>query len=437
MVMLTCVNCHQPVTSTDGICEFCGAVLPSSNYPKSNVSTLTCPGCKAPLKLGADLCEHCGLLIDSGGQMQVAQPIPSAQPPSPSVLPPASLPASFSSSALAGQCPRCGRARTAGKKFCGGCGYSFTGNLQRGQVLNGRYRIEQIIGQGGMGVVYLAEDTLLKRKVVTKTLLDGNDKHLVAQSVKEREYLAKINHPNIVSIYDFVTEGTSGYIVMEYVQGKTLKQIMEEQGRPFDVPTAIRLMLGVLPAFAYLAKLNYVYCDFKPHNVMMEIRRDGTQNIKLIDLGTVIEYEPGVEQKNVFCTLGYFAPEATKYPSPQTDLYSICRTLAYMVTHMNMRQPLFGMPPIDKYQVFQDYPAFYRFLCKGTHSDPKQRFQSVEELEEQLRGVLRLCAGGATGELVSTRQFVSSMLASAGRIARCGETAIDEQDSALQILRTG
>ncbi len=140
-----------------------------------------------------------------------------------------------------------------------------------GSVLNGKYRITKEIGAGGMGAVYLAEDEVLKRRVVIKALLSDDDPDLVTQSIKEREFLAAVKHANIVSIYDFITVGTHGYIVMEYVGGKTLDQIMDERGQPFDAADAIKYMIGILPAFSYLAKLGLVYCDFKPQNVMLEV----------------------------------------------------------------------------------------------------------------------------------------------------------------------
>ena len=117
-----------------------------------------------------------------------------------------------------------------------------------GSVLNGKYRITKEIGAGGMGAVYLAEDEVLKRRVVIKALLSDDDPDLVTQSIKEREFLAAVKHANIVSIYDFITVGTHGYIVMEYVGGKTLDQIMDERGQPFDAADAIKYMIGILPA---------------------------------------------------------------------------------------------------------------------------------------------------------------------------------------------
>jgi serine/threonine-protein kinase PknG len=302
-------------------------------------------------------------------------------------------------------------------------------------VLNNRYRVARAIGAGGMGAVYLAEDQMLKRQVVMKALLSTGDADMIAQSIKEREFLAAIKHANIVSIYDFLQVGNHGYIVMEYVNGKTLDQILEEQGHPFAVQDAIAYMLGILPAFTYLAKLGLVYCDFKPQNVMLEVLKDGTQVLKLIDLGTVIKYGPRPDA--VYGTPGFFAREAIKTPSPETDLYTICRTLAYLVTQMDLGTPAYGLPPSEHYKAFRDHPALYRLLAKGTHADPRRRFHAAEDLADQLAGVQRQIAGGQPGVPVTSRLFVSGMLTTAGKIGLRGEATLDERDPAIRLLQAG
>jgi serine/threonine-protein kinase PknG len=449
----TCRNCHQPIAPSDDICENCGAVLvplpvaplhvtvptpsPVSRPSAADTNTMTlCPNCKQPVTPGEDICENCGAVLTT-----------------------AAMTTSSALSVAPGQetCPHCSGPRLPGVKFCNRCGYRYTTTtgsdaaalsalsqpaisapttqLAPGSLLNEKYKITKEIGAGGMGAVYLADDQILKRQVVIKALLSEDDPDLVAQSVKEREFLAAIKHANIVSIYDFVTRGTQGYIVMEYVQGKTLEQIMEEQGRPLAVPDALNAILGILPAFSYLAKLDLVYCDFKPQNVMLEVLKDGTQIVKLIDLGTVIKHVP--KPDDVYGTHGFYAPEAVKTPSPETDLYSICRTLAYLITEMDLADPIFGMPPVERYKVFRDSPALYRLLVKGTASRPERRFHSAEELIDQLAGVLRLIVGGKPGTPVNSHLFVSPLTTTTGKLGPRGETALDENDKAIDLLRYG
>jgi serine/threonine-protein kinase PknG len=222
---------------------------------------------------------------------------------------------------------------------------------------------------------------------------------------------------------------------MEYVHGKTLDQIIEDQGRPFSVSEAIDHMLGILPAFTYLAKLGLVYCDFKPQNIMLEVLKDGTQIVKLIDLGTVIKHEPN--PTDVYGTHGFYAPEAVKHPSPETDLYSLCRTLAYLVTQMDLANPIFGMPSSESYQAFRDYPALYRLLAKGTHKDAQRRFHSAEQLSDQLSGVRRQIQGGRPGELVGSKLFVPGILTTTGKLGLRGEAVLEEKDKAIDLLRLG
>jgi serine/threonine-protein kinase PknG len=449
----TCPVCHGPVSPTDDICDNCGAVLSTVSFPPMGTAASTatpaparnhtvCPNCQQPVVPGEDICDHCGAVLST-----ITIPAFQAAPPQASFTQPTVF-----TQPTQNECPNCHARRIPGKSFCGKCGFRFVAevvapNLQpataevqpvqltMGSIINDKYRVVQPIGSGGMGAVYLAEDVVLKRQVVVKTLLTDATSDMVAQSIKEREFLASIKHANIVSIYDFITIGQQGYIVMEYVQGKTLDQIIEEQGKPFSVEHAIRHILGILPAFSYLAKLGLVYCDFKPQNVMLEQLKDGSEIVKLIDLGTVIKYTPRPD--DVYGTHGFYAPEAVKNPSPETDLYSICRTLAYMVTMMDLANPIFGMPSSEYYKAFRDYPALYRLLYKGTHSKSAQRFHSAEELADQLNGVLRLVTGGSLGMPVNSRMFLSSIMTTTGKLGLRGETVLDEKDKAISVLRYG
>ena len=357
-------------------------------------------------------------------------------------------------------CPKCGSPINPNDKFCRKCGFNFvTSGLSTSrptaqvevvpQVIehklsidvgsrigpNGKYEIKKLVGKGGMGAVFLAYDTVLKREVVIKALLSSDDPDEVEAAVREREFLAAIKHPNIVGIYDFVSIGTEGYIVMEYVPGHTLFQIMEANSEPFDVRIAIRHILGILPAFSYLHKLGLVYCDFKPQNVMLEQLRDGSTTVKLIDLGTVIKYTKDPEA--VYGTEGFYAPEAVKQPSPETDLYTICRALAWMVTWMDLSKPQFGMPPREHYKALREYPILYRFLTKGTHSVPSKRFHSAEEMQDQLRGVLRIIEGGSLGVPITSKLFATGSLASTGKLGVKGMVALDDKDKAIDLLRQG
>lgn len=472
--MSLCPHCHQSVNLADGLCEHCGAVLPA---PVPGTSSLLsqprlCPSCQASLAPDDDMCLHCGAVappLATSGQT-LSSPLAASGRGMSSPLAQSRLCPSCKSSLAPdddmclncgavtpppeGRCPQCGKPYLLGKNFCRICGYKFTMPvsagilpsqpkikhpitiLKAGEVLHGKYQIKQRIASGGMGAVYLAQDPILKRPVVIKALLSENDPDLVAQSIKEREFLAKLNHANIVTIHEFIGEGQTGYIVMQYVNGETLDALMKQKGT-LAVPVAIRAILAILPAFEYLEKLDYVYCDFKPQNVMQETRQDGQEIVKLIDLGTVMKHTPNPDRKSIYGTTGFYAREAIKCPSPETDLYSICRTLAYLVSGMDLSDPQFGMPPAKEYKVFEEYPALYRLLVKGTHSDPTRRFHTAQELSNQLQGVLLQIVGGALGVSVSSRYFVSSTMAPKGKFGLLGETLLDQQDSAISLLISG
>ena len=108
-----------------------------------------------------------------------------------------------------------------------------------------------------------------------------------------------------------------------------------------------------------------------------------------------------------------------------------------MVTRMELSDPLFGLPSVEAYPAFRDYPALYRLLAKGTHRVPSMRFQSAEELGDQLKGVQRQVVGGAPGVPVGSTLFVPGILTTTGKLGLRGEAVLDEQDTAIDFLRYG
>jgi len=165
--------------------------------------------------------------------------------------------------------------------FCGNCRTRFdfitnTPKLGAGEVVGGQYRILGPIAHGGMGWIYLGQDTAVSNRwVVLKGLLNEDDEDAVASAVAERQFLARIEHGSIVNIYNFVTWEGAGYIVMEYVGGESLNSKLKDRRKanggkpnPLPIPEAIAYMLGVLPALGYLHDLGLVYNDLKPANMM-------------------------------------------------------------------------------------------------------------------------------------------------------------------------
>ena len=282
-------------------------------------------------------------------------------------------------------CPSCDAKLNLVKGFCPMCGteYSFVPTLKPGDTVAGQYEVKGAIAFGGLGWIYLGWDTALSRWVVLKGLLNSKDAVGAAAAVAERQFLAAVKHPNIVGVYNFVSQGTEGYIVMEYVGGKTLKTIRKERG-PLPVAEAIAYIHRILLAFAYLERMGLVYCDFKPDNFMVE-----DDDVKLIDMGGVRRVDD--MDGDVYGTKGYAAPEAKDDPSFTSDLYTVARTLAVLLIDFSFqgKKYEYTLPTPQDEPLFAANESLYRLLVKATRTSPDERFQTADEMAAQLIGVLR------------------------------------------------
>ncbi|GGU33406.1 serine/threonine-protein kinase [Streptomyces daghestanicus] len=294
---------------------------------------------------------------------------------------------------------RAGRpGRTEG--FCTKCGhpYSFVPKLRAGDVVHGQYEVAGCLAHGGLGWVYLAVDRAVSdRWVVLKGLLDTGDQDAMAAAISERRFLAEIEHANIVRIYNFVehldqrTGSLDGYIVMEYVGGKSLKEIANDRrtpdGRrdPLPVGQACAYGIEALEALAHLHSRHLLYCDFKVDNAIQT-----EDQLKLIDMGAVRRMDD--DESAIYGTVGYQAPEvADTGPSVASDLYTVGRTLAVLTFDFHGCTSVYvdSLPDPDTIEVFRQYESFYRLLVRATDPDPHRRFASAQEMAEQLTGVLR------------------------------------------------
>ncbi|MBW1598475.1 serine/threonine-protein kinase [Streptomyces sp. JJ38] len=294
---------------------------------------------------------------------------------------------------------RAGRpGRTEG--FCTKCGqpYSFVPKLNPGDVVHGQYEVAGCLAHGGLGWIYLAVDRAVSNRwVVLKGLLDTGDQDAMVAAISERRFLAEIEHAGIVRIYNFVehldqrTGSLDGYIVMEYVGGKSLKQLAEERrgpdGRrdPMPVDQACAFGIEALEAIGHLHSRNLLYCDFKVDNAIQQ-----HDQLKLIDLGAVRRMDD--DESAVYGTVGYQAPEVAEFgPSVASDLYTVARTLAVLTFDFRGYTNMYvdSLPDPETVDVFRQYESYYRFLVRATDPDPQRRFGSAAEMAEQLTGVLR------------------------------------------------
>ncbi|MER6439256.1 tetratricopeptide repeat protein [Streptomyces sp. NPDC001185] len=298
------------------------------------------------------------------------------------------------------------KGRTEG--FCTKCGhpYSFVPKLQAADIVHGQYEVAGCLAHGGLGWVYLAVDRAVSdRWVVLKGLLDTGDQDAMEAAISERRFLAEIEHANIVRIYNFVehldqrTGSLDGYIVMEYVGGKSLKEIAngrrtaDGKRDPLPVEQACAYGIEALEALGHLHSRNLLYCDFKVDNAIQT-----EDQLKLIDMGAVRRMDD--DESAIYGTVGYQAPEVAEVgPSVASDLYTVARTLAVLTFDFQGYTNVFvdSLPDPDTIEVFRQYESFYRLLVRATDPDPARRFASAQEMAEQLTGVLREVVSLQTG----------------------------------------
>jgi serine/threonine-protein kinase PknG len=270
---------------------------------------------------------------------------------------------------------------------CAQCGmrFSFVPKLSRGDLLGGQYDIQGCIAHGGLGWIYLAIDRNVdNRWVVLKGLVNSSDADAMDAAAAEARALAQVAHPNIVQIHNFVVHADTagvpvGYIVMEYVGGKSLKDLRKARNAPLPPDHAVAYVVEIASAIDYLHTQGLAYCDFKPDNVMHT-----DEQVKLIDLGAVVAMDD--EESSIYGTPGYQAPEiAWTGPTVASDVYTVGRTLAALVMDAAPGRELPGPAAVP---VFVEHESLYRAIARATDPVPERRFSSMHEMADQLTGVL-------------------------------------------------
>jgi serine/threonine-protein kinase PknG len=417
-------RCTQPGctgTIVDGYCDVCGTPAgPASEPAAEDQSPISTGGAVSAVTRGSSRLQSTALgsqrVSDNGSKITKrvrsgSQRLRSARlgagltrvPPAPMIDAAQAIMKNPQVPEEKRNCPNCGApvgrsrdgqpGRTEG--FCPKCGnaFSFTPKLQPGDLVANQYEVAGCLAHGGLGWIYLAKDhNVSDRWVVLKGLLNTGDKDALAVAIVEKQFLAQVEHPLIVEIYNFVTHEDAGYIVMEYVGGTSLKQILKDRMRanngkfdPLPVDQALAYILEILPAFSYLHDLGLIYCDFKPDNLIQV-----GDAVKLIDLGGVRRVDD--QESAIYGTVGYQAPEVAQVgPTVASDIYTIGRTCVVLMTEFRGYQTKFvaSLPPVDETPLFATHDSLYRLLSKACAADPADRFASVDEFRVQLLGVLR------------------------------------------------
>ena len=214
-----------------------------------------------------------------------------------------------------------------------------------GRTLGGRYELEEKIGSGGMAEVYCAHDNSLDRPVAVKILHEAyrTDLEFIEKFTGEAKAAARLTHPNIVNIFDVGIDGADHYIVMEYVQGNSLKDKIREEG-PLDILTATKIAKDIANGLAHAHAHNLVHCDIKPHNILMTT--DGRAKIADFGIARAITESTVTYSNDVVGSVHYFSPEQAQGGTitPKSDVYSLGIVMYEMLTN---KLPFTGENPVS------------------------------------------------------------------------------------------
>ena len=283
---------------------------------------------------------------------------------------------------------------------------------RRGTIFAGRYRLERKLGSGGMADVWLAEDQELGRKVAIKMLHEryANDTQFVERFRREATHAAGLSHPNVVSIFDRGETDGSYYIVMEYVEGRTLKELLVTRG-PCPVPVAISYVRQVLAALRYAHRNGIVHRDIKPHNVLV----DHEGRVKVADFGIARAGSSQMtEAGSIIGTAQYLSPEQARGApvDESSDLYSTGIVLYELLTG---DLPFNGETPVEiamkHLSQVPSAPSSIRpeiprdldlVVLRALAKEPAERYRSAKEMDRDLELVGRGEPVGTETEAAAT-----------------------------------
>lgn len=253
-----------------------------------------------------------------------------------------------------------------------------------GQVIDDKYEILKLIGQGGMSRVYLAMDKRLNKqwavKEIEKRARDRNNEVVIQSAIAEANMIKQLDHPSIVRIVDIIDDGRVIYIVEDYIEGETMASILDTNGaQPQDLVIEWAMQLCEALEYLHTRRPAIIYRDMKPANVM--VKPDG--NIKIIDFGIAREYkEQGLADTVCLGTRGYAAPEqfgGKGQTDARTDIYCLGATLYHLLTGQNPGEPPYEMYPIRQWNA-QLSAGLEAIIQKCTQFNPDDRYQSCGEL---------------------------------------------------------
>lgn len=285
-------------------------------------------------------------------------------------------------------------------------------NLE-GKILGNRYEIIEKVGNGGMATVYKATDLVLKRYVAVKILRDEftTDEEFIKRFETEAQSAARLVHANIVSIFDVGVDNGIYYIVMELIQGKTLKEIIVEEGGPLPWKWSVNVAIQIASALEMAHKNNIIHRDIKPHNII--ITEDGVAKVTDFGIAKAVSNSTITAFGTTIGSVHYFSPEHARggFTDAKSDIYSLGVVMYEMVTgkvpfdadtpvsvalkHMQ-EDPV---PPIELNPHLPE--AVNKIILKALKKDPMLRYQTATELLQDLKMALK----NPSGDFVDDADF--------------------------------
>lgn len=265
-----------------------------------------------------------------------------------------------------------------------------------GKILDERYELIEKIGSGGMADVYKAKDILLDRIVAVKILHSSfaEDNDFIVRFRHEAQSAGKLSHPNIVGIYDVGCDGDVHYIVMEYVEGETLKQYIQNHPN-IPIDTAVRIAIEIGYALEEAHANGIIHCDIKPHNVLLT----RTGKVKVTDFGIAraINSSTVLDKQSILGSVHYLSPEqaAGDKITAKTDIYSLGIVLYEMLTHhlpfegetavsIALQHMQGDIPRPTKYNPAIS-PMLEECLLTALQKDPDKRYDTVSDFISELK----------------------------------------------------
>ena len=281
-------------------------------------------------------------------------------------------------------------------------------NLE-GSVIGNRYEIKEKIGNGGMATVYKALDKILNRYVAIKILREEftTDEEFIKRFNAEAQSAARLTHPNIVSVYDVGQEYNIYYIVMELIQGKTLKQIIDEDGF-LSWKWSINIAIQIASALEMAHKNNIVHRDIKPHNIM--ITEDGVAKVTDFGIAKAVSNSTITAFGTTLGSVHYFSPEHARggYTDAKSDLYSLGVVMYEMVTGkvpfdadtpVSIALKHMQEEPVEPIKINKNVPfAVNQIIMKSMKKDPNDRYQNASEMIKDLNMAIKRPEGGFVDE---------------------------------------